>query len=92
MQIVDFIILIISDLGESTIIQVKILLESSGMRKELIKSNYHLNLHIEDLQKHFTNLVKTVEKTLTYRFHNSGQITTAHPQKNQLLGFYDCSY
>jgi len=84
MQIEDFIFLIISDLGESTIIQVKILLESSGMRKELIKSNYHLNLHIEDLQKHFTNLVKTVERTLTYRFHNSGQIKNSTPAEKSV--------
>jgi len=55
MQIEDFYFFIISDLGESTIIQVKILLESSSMRKRL-KFNYS-----EDLQKHFTNLVKTVE-------------------------------
>jgi len=60
MQIEDFYFFIISDLGESTIIQVKILLESSSMRKKL-KFNYQLNLHSEDLQKHFTNLVKTVE-------------------------------
>jgi len=48
MQIEDFIFFIISDLGESTIIQVKILLESSSMRKKL-KFNYQLKLHTEDL-------------------------------------------
>lgn len=48
MQIEDFIFFIISDLEESTIIQVKILLESSSMRKKL-KFNYQLKLHTEDL-------------------------------------------